>query len=239
MHECAESLNSQESSDINKGQSRHLMSAPNKTQPTAPKALIELPPPADEMTISFAGPFSWTGADDAPCVYDAAEARKSGIYLWTVPQPSGHLVYYVGETGRTFAIRLRDHYEELVAARYHVYSAAKFARGEKVCLWPGRYDTIERKSDKECQANSMSLSGHIRGMALVIRFFLAPLSRDIRLRRRVEAAIAQLLYVAPGMVGAFQDRGIHYSPRKDGEQPIACNVISRVPLLGVPGRFSA
>jgi hypothetical protein len=71
----------------------------------------------DEITISFAGPFSWAGTPDAPCVRDTDVVCKAGIYLWTVPLTDGHLVYYVGETGRSFSIRLRQHYEELAAAR--------------------------------------------------------------------------------------------------------------------------
>jgi len=74
-------------------------------------------------------------------------SSQAGIYLWTVPFPDGHLTYYVGETGRSFNIRLRQHHEELVSARYHIYSAEEFARGEKLALWPGRFDTLDRKSD--------------------------------------------------------------------------------------------
>lgn len=70
----------------------------------------------EEITVSFAGPFSWPGTPDTPCVYNADGARKIGIYLWTVSLPDGHLIYYVGETGRSFEIRLRQHYEELVSA---------------------------------------------------------------------------------------------------------------------------
>jgi hypothetical protein len=42
-------------------------------------------------------------------------------------------------------------------------------------------------------------------MMLALRFFLARTTCDKRLRRRIEAAIAQSLYAAPGMVGTFQD----------------------------------
>lgn len=146
---------------------------------------------SDDMTIAFAGPFSWPGTTDVRCIYDVDEGCTAGIYLWTVPRPDGHLIYYVGETGRSFSTRLHQHHEELAAARYHVYSAAEFSRGEKRLLWPGRYDPTNRKSDEECQANCMRLSEQIQEMMLVLRFFLAPLSCDIRIRRRVEAAIAQ------------------------------------------------
>lgn len=159
---------------------------------------------SDGIIISFAGPFSWHDTPDTPSVYEADQARKAGIYLWTVPLQDGHLIYYVGETGRSFNIRLRQHYEELVSARYHVYSAVEFARGEKLAVWPGRYDAIDRRSDDECQANCPRLSDQIQKMILVLRFFLAPLSCDTRIRRRIEAAIAQSLYATPGKVGIFR-----------------------------------
>lgn len=193
----------------------------------------------DEIVVPFFGPFAWPGRPDAPSVFDAGEARKAGIYLWTVPLADGHLIYYVGETGRSFEIRLRQHYEELIAARYHIYSAVEFATGEKLMLWPGRWDVKDRKSDAECQANATRLAEPIRSMMLVLRLFLAPTTCDTRTRRRIESAIAQPLYAVPGIIGAFQDRGIRYDPRMPHESPIACVVSSPVPLLGVTERFWA
>ncbi len=187
---------------------------------------------SDEIIVTFAGPFSWRGTPDTPSVFDVDEAREAGIYLWTVPLPDGHLIYYVGETGRSFNIRLRQHYKELVCARYHVYSAVEFARGEKLALWPGHWDVADRKSDEECRANCDRISGQIQEMALVLRFFLAPLSCDKRTRQRIEAAIAKPLYAVPGKVGAFQDQGILYYPRMPNEQPFAC-------VAGPPFHFSA
>ena len=194
----------------------------------------------EEIIIAFAGPFSWPGTTDAPSVFEVAEGRRSGIYVWTVPLPEGHLIYYVGETGRSFAERQAEHYKEHAAAMYHVWSPTEFARGEKVELWPGRYDrdVTHRKSIKECIANYSRLSEPILKMAYILRFFLAPLSCDTRIRRRIEAAIAQSLYVTPGIVGTFQDR-IPYHPRMNDEQPVACVITSPVPLLGLPERFSA
>jgi hypothetical protein len=200
--------------------------------------------------INFAGPFSWAWPEafsafswldtpGTPSVFDAPEVRKTGIYLWTVPLPDGYLIYYVGETGRSFNRRLREHRDELVSARYHVYSAPEFARGEKVMLWPGCWDITERKSDAECKANCSRLSDSIRGMMLVLRLFLAPMSCDKRTRQRIEAAIAQALYGAPGLVGAFQDQGVKYWPRLVNEEPTECTMSAPVRLLGLPDRLEA
>jgi hypothetical protein len=185
------------------------------------------------------GPYSWPGTRDAPSVFDMEVGRRAGIYLWTVPLEQGHLIYYVGETGRSFSARLHEHYTEHVASMYHVYSPAEFARGEKVALWPGRFDATQRKSVKECIQNHARLCDQIREMTFILRFFLAPLCCDKRTQQRIEAAIAQALYAAPGIVGSFQDRGIRYCSRTKDEQPIPCVTSSPLPLLGLPGRFWA
>lgn len=194
---------------------------------------------ADEIVLSFAGPFSWPGTPDAASVFEVDEARKAGIYLWTVPLPEGQLIYYVGETGRTFRARLYEHYTEHAAAMYHVYSPAEFARGEKILLWPGRFDATNRKFEKECIANHAQFCGPIREMTYILRFFLAPLACSERMRRRVEAAIAQALYNTPGLVGSFQDRGIRYWPRTDDGESVECRATSQAHLLGLPERFLA
>lgn len=193
----------------------------------------------EEMTVSFAGPFSWSGTSDAPSLFDAEERRGSGVYLWTVALPEGHLIYYVGETGRSFGTRFREHYLEHAAAMYHVYSPAEFACGEKVALWPGHFDAMHRKSEKECITKHGELCEQIQKMTLMFRFFLAPIYCEDRIRRRIEAAIAQALYAAPGIIGAFQDRGVRYNARTSNEDPIRCRAISSKSLLGLPERFLA
>ena len=116
------------------------------------------------MIISFAGPFSWADAPGSPSVYGVPEARESGIYLWTVPVQSGHLIYYVGETGVSFSYRLGQHSLDYLAAKSCIYSAAEFARGEKVMLWPG-YWGAARKPKEECLANGARLNTPIHGDA--------------------------------------------------------------------------
>lgn len=192
----------------------------------------------DEIVVPFSGPFSWSGMPDAPSIFDVNEALKAGIYLFTVPLPDGYLIYYVGETGRTFRDRLFEHYTEHASGMYHVYSPAEFARGEKVMLWPGRFDMACRKPKRECIAAYPELCGPIWQMTRMFRLFLAPLACDTRLRRRIESAIANALYTTPGVIGNFQDK-VNYSPRWDGESPIGCVASSSARVLGLPEHFSA
>ena len=194
---------------------------------------------ADKVTVRFIGPFSWPGVPDAPSVFEVDARRERGIYFFTVPQRDGYLIYYVGETGRSFQLRLLEHYKEHAACMYHVYSPAEFARGEKICLWPGHYDPADRKSAVECIAQYSKLYAPIRELTQLYRFFLAPLSCEERIRRRIEAAIAGVLYAAPGIPDAFQDGGIRYHPRREAEEPIGCIITCPVPLIALPERLSA
>jgi len=184
--------------------------------------------------VRFEGPFSWPGTPDAPSIFDVERRKEPGIYLWTVPQPEGHLVTYVGETSRSFEMRMLEHYIAHASGMYHVYSPAEFARGVKVVLWPGRYDREERKSVKDCIGAYPRLSVAIHELTYLYRFLLAPLKTDDRLRKRMEAAAAEALCKAPGLPGSFQDKGVRYDRRSADEEPIECRITSPVTLLGLP-----
>jgi hypothetical protein len=182
------------------------------------------------MNISFIGPFSWADASRAP------EASEFGIYLWTVPLQSGHLVYYVGETGVSFSDRLREHNRDFFAARHCIYKAAEFARGEKAKLWQGFWGP-GRKPEAECRANRERFSKSAQEMLSVLQVFLAPFKTDKRIRQRIEGAILKSLYAVPG---TFMLEGVIGQPRRNGEEPpIECTIASPVPLVGVPQRFLA
>lgn len=191
-----------------------------------------------DLVIRFQGPFSWPGAPDAPSVFDADAAKAPGIYLWTVPLAEGHLVYYVGETGRTFRIHMLEHYMEHAAGLYHLNSPIEFAQGRRSPTWPGRYDATDRRSIPECIAQYSALTGPIIELTGIYRFFLAHTTCEDRLRRRVEAAIASTLYAAPGPAGAFQEAGIRYDRRLEQEEPLACAVSSSAHLIGLPSELS-
>jgi hypothetical protein len=194
---------------------------------------------SNRLTLPFAGPFAWSVELDSPCVFEVDERHQSGIYLVTVPLPSGHLVYYVGETGTSFEKRLHAHYGNHFKAEYHVYSASELACGEKVVLWPGLIDIVDRKSKQDCAENRQRLNGLIQQMMRVYRLFLAPLSRDKRTRCRVKAAIAETLRTGDGKIGNFQDPTVRYHPRREAEDPIELTISSPLPLLGLPDRLLA
>jgi hypothetical protein len=189
---------------------------------------------AQTITVEFIGPFSWIGGERAPSILEAEIGKKSGVYLWTVQLEKGELVYYVGETGRSFAQRMLEHFREHMSGGYHLYEPQEFSRGRKVLLWPGRYGPDKEPSLSVFVQRFQGLTSAIVDLAELYRFYVAPLECEKRLRERIEASIANHLYEQPGIVGEFQDQGIVYRARKDTEEPVQALIWCKANLIGVP-----
>jgi len=186
------------------------------------------------VEIHFSGPFAWHKASDAPSLFDEDIGKSQGIYLWTIPLPEGHLIHYVGETGRSFSIRMLEHYKEHALCMYHLHDPVEFAQGRRATIWPGRYDANCRKTPLECIAQYSRLASVSQELARMYRFFLGAFASERRARCRVEAAIASALYTAPEPAATFLDRGVRYVHRKTTETPLVCAMTSDVPLIGLP-----
>jgi hypothetical protein len=125
------------------------------------------------------------------------------------------------------------------AVWYHIYELGLFAVGQKHALWRGMYGR-DRESGLAAFVEYLpTLAPALVDFVRLMRFHLAPLTCHMRLRRRIEAALARHLSSQPGLVGAFQDMGIRYLPRRAGEEPIQVRCQSSVMLLGLPSHLEA
>jgi hypothetical protein len=184
--------------------------------------------------VEFFGPFSWTGSN-APSVFEAPMAAQSGIYLWTVQVSDGELIYYVGETGRSFITRMQEHLKEHLAGGYHLYRLLEFSAGKKVPLWKGLYGLDREPSLSEFLKRYLDLVPAIGELSRTYRFFLAPIQEGRRERERIEAAIASTLYSHNDpLIRQFQDTGIRYRPRWTSETPETVALQAHARLLGLP-----
>ena len=190
------------------------------------------------INIEFFGPFSWTCRTDTESIFIADIAQKSGVYIWTIKHNDAELIYYVGETGRSFSIRMLEHFKEHMSGAYHLYQPDEFRHGGKVMVWPGRFDTERKTTIAEFLENYSILYQPIEELARLYRFFVAPLECERRLRERIEACLAKHLYAQEGVIGEFQDKGIKYHARLESETPMQVTLKSSVNLLGVPASLS-
>jgi hypothetical protein len=180
--------------------------------------------PVERLELSFTGPFGWFGSVGAPPLAEAVVAHRPGIYVWTYPTLQGELAYYVGETARSFVRRMNEHLSEQLSGRYRLYEPDAFARAEKKLLWRGVYGAGAETSVEPFVDRLETLATPLVKFVRTMRFHLAMTDISDRLRRRVEAGLAQHFYRQPGPVGSFQEADIHYDPRTDEERRVQVHI---------------
>jgi hypothetical protein len=72
----------------------------------------------DILKLKVKGPFFWL---DEPLISAAGMAKGKGVYLWTVAARQGELIYYIGETTRSFASRMKEHLIQYLSGMYGTF----------------------------------------------------------------------------------------------------------------------
>lgn len=193
---------------------------------------------SNQYELKWRGPFRWYGKDD-DVLFGRQEVKRAGIYLWTIPFEKQYLTYYVGETGRSFAVRFTEHTREYLSGLYRLYDPPSFAKGTKVLLWEGMWKPGTRDRMGEFLNQFSKLAPVIHELLRLFRIFIAPLDAESRIRQRIEAAVAHRLYQSPGLIGEFQDQDIRYSPRRSDEKPISIKMSLSEPILGLGDELMA
>ena len=188
-----------------------------------------------EIEIQFHGPFNLQKNESENLLLNLI-GKEKGIYLWTIPFENRYLVYYVGETGVSFAVRTMEHIKNYLQGQYGLYEPTEFAKGKKVQIWSGMWK--DRKSNptvmNEFLQKYHEFSTKYFDLLSLLHFFLAPVESSQRVRQRIESAIASYLYSQPGIVGTFQDKGIRYLPRRLDETPVLLKIFSPDQIIGLP-----
>ena len=96
------------------------------------------------LSIQWCGPYSFVQEEN---LFTNTVSQKSGVYLWTIPFEGNYLVYYVGQTGVSFAARSLQHLQNYLNGLYRVYDPDNFAKGEKLLIWGGMWKP-DRKQPK-------------------------------------------------------------------------------------------
>jgi hypothetical protein len=189
------------------------------------------------MTIAFSRPFAWLPGGCVESISEVEEGRTPGLYMWTAPSPAGHLVYYVGDTGLTLAGRIQEHLCEQLSGRYRFYEPGRFFKGDKQLLWRGVYGHGAKRNVSEFVDQLPILAPALVQFVRSMRFLVATTDCPVRLRRRIEAALSSWFRQQDGLVGPFQEDGIHYEPRVASEPPETVAFTWQERPLGAPDRL--
>lgn len=173
-------------------------------------------PDTSSLELTFDGPFAWWQATGARCLFEAPEQHGSGIYLWTVRCGDRERVYYVGETGRSFGVRMNEHLREYLCGAYVLYEPSAFASGKKIVVWPGslQWRQRERMRMSEFVERYEEFAPTIRRFVKLMRFWLAPFESGAhRPRKRIEAALAAALRANAPVTSTSKTKGLSMKPR--------------------------
>ncbi len=84
-----------------------------------------------EIEIDIVGPYSFVGNSNIPSVFESPFKDSKGVYMWTVPFQGSELIYFIGETGRSFHRRLFEHLQCTFSGVYCINDPAKMLKGER------------------------------------------------------------------------------------------------------------
>ena len=173
----------------------------------------------DPLSIKWFGPYSFVGSE-AENVFTCSMGQKNGVYLFTIPFEGKYLVYYVGETGASFAARLLQHVQNYLNGFYRFFDPEEFVGGRKVLVWGGMWKTDRREPKLICDFvdRQAELAPKILLFLKQFRIFLAPIDENKRIIERIEAEIARSINQQEGLIGTFQDQDIRYRPTRPNEQ---------------------
>jgi hypothetical protein len=146
------------------------------------------------IPLTFFGPFTYDAQPGFQRVFEAALAQDYGLYLWTIEYEGGYLVNYVGETERTFAIRIQEGRAWSYGKKYDKDVKPKSRRVVDPDLFVlGQRRVISTPSKAEFFADLPRYTAILDQLYRGYRFFLAPTQVDGPTRRRIERGLIRTL----------------------------------------------
>lgn len=191
----------------------------------------------DSLELVWSGPHRWPRTGRQPRI-DALET--GGVYLFTVEHHAGYLVYCAGHTVH-FRKRFRRHDRLYRDGTYTIFDHDAFAAGRRKKVWAGFWfkkprlaeacADFVRRGEEIRAATERWLDGY--------RVFVARADVDVRVKKRLEAALMAAFMAAEPPARDMPDKGMALSPRWPTEAPIRVRNVSTVRILGLPAEMEA
>ena len=186
----------------------------------------------NSIRLDFTGPFRWFGTPDQ-VLFNQPVADQSGIYIWGVMRPNGLLIYYVGETGKSFKARHKAHLREYLNGYWVVYNPDTFVNGNKEIIWGGL------KQSKKCGPEEWSnrkeeLTPKIKSFLSTLYIFFAPITLEKLVRQRIESAIAAYLKSQEHPIGKFIDPDMNHLGKPNLSELSHVDIHFPMNVLGLP-----
>lgn len=185
------------------------------------------------IDLKLFGPYKLLGNNNS--FFDNDISKKNGIYLWTINYENGYLVHYIGETSRSFRIRMQEHIINILGGFYGVWDPEMLKQGKLQFVWKGLWRKDSKENINDYIDKYENFAPIFKKYLQLQSIFLAPLSVDKYLRRLIEGHIAKKIMEAPPPINNLlpTDNRYGYLYRKNNETLIVklkCNEN----ILGLP-----
>jgi len=190
----------------------------------------------EKIVLDFKGPFRWHGSPEK-VLFTQEIAKLSGIYLWTVEQPQGHLVYYVGETGTSFKNRFENHLKSYLSGEYGIPNVEDFLKGNsRNWVWPARWRPPKNRWPAEFIRRISEIMPKLVEFLAVLKIFVAPLQVETYTRQRIESRLAWYLNGKSGDhdENSFIDADLRNWKDIPGGEKILVEINTPYPIQGIP-----
>jgi hypothetical protein len=149
-----------------------------------------------KIKLTFYGPYKLYGKKEE-LLFDSDISKDYGIYLWTVKYKNGYLVDYIGETGRTFWQRMKEHLIETFGGNYRICDPELLSKGREKIIWNGLWRKETRNKIIEFIDKVEFLVPLIKEYINLHYVFLGPLNVDRNIRKSIEYHIAKEIINSP------------------------------------------
>lgn len=184
-----------------------------------------------EYHLYFLGPFSVNRSNS---IFMDPVADEPGIYLWAVRSQGRFLVEYVGETGKSFRQRTKEHMIQVLGGNYRSLDPDYYDRNEVRVLWNGMWRKGTRDKLNEFIAAYPELAPKIVQYVESIHLFVAPLKATSYERRLLEGGIATYVKAQPEEISRFYPRDNRTYNPKPNEKGILVTIASAAEIMGLP-----
>jgi len=186
------------------------------------------------LRVHFQGPFSFSNV-----LSDCPLKDETGVYLWAVKQTTGlYRIHYLGETGESFYGRTKEHVFQTLSGNYRVFDPDQMCKGIQQVIWGGLWQRTRRDKLSEFLSSYETVAPLIKRYLFSQVIFVAPLQCELRLRRRIEGALAQHLR-SSAEASNLLPSDIRYVARSADEAAVAVSVSADADIEGLPQEMLA
>ena len=185
------------------------------------------------LEAKFFGPLFFAGPK-GPSIFHDEMGKRRGVYLWTAPfKDGGYIPTYVGETGRSFAERMKTHMIQIMGGNYRFSDVQKMKTGDEAVIWNGTWRKGTRDKMGEFLERLPEFLPKLQQYLYSVSIFVCPIESERTTRQRIERAIGLSIRNSPEPFRSFYPKDNRFPGLKKESEPFTLKTAFPVKVHGI------